>query len=93
MLTVTETASAQLAQILKEQDAPEDIAIRFVPEGQGIALRQDSERAGDTTFQHQDRTVLLLDAQVSELLGEATLSVEGAQLTLEPPSEGENHQQ
>ena len=48
--TVTEAASANLAQMLQQQDVPEDIAVRFVYKGQGIALHQDNERAGDTTF-------------------------------------------
>ena len=89
MLTVTEAASTRLAQMLKQQSMPEEIAVRFVYEGQGIALQQDSERAGDTTFQHEGRTVLLLDAQVSELTAEDTLDLVGAKLTLKRPKEGE----
>ena len=89
MLTVTEAASAHLAQMLKQQDAPEDIAVRFVCEEQGIALQPDSERAGDTTFPHDGRTVLVLDAQVSELLAEDTLDLEGAKLALQHPKEGD----
>ncbi len=89
MLTITEAASARLAQLLDDQGLPEDVAVRFVFEGQGTALKQDSERPGNTTFQHGDLTVLLLDAQVSELLTEDTLDVEGAKLTLEHPQEGE----
>lgn len=89
MLTVTEAASARLAQLLDDQGLPEDVAVRFVFEGQGIASKPDSERPGDTTFQPGDRTVLLSDAQVSELLTEDTLDVEGAKLTLEHPKEGE----
>ena len=89
MLTVTEAASARFAQMSKQQSMPEEIAVRFVYEGQGIALQQDSERAGDTTFQHEGGTVLLLDAQVSELLAEDTLDLEGAKLTLQHPKEGE----
>ena len=75
--------------MLKQQSMPEEIAVRFVYEGQGIALQQDSERAGDTTFQHEGRTVLLLDAQVSELLAEDTLDLVGAKLTLKRAKEGE----
>ena len=92
MLTVTEAASAHLARMLNEQNAPEEIAVRFVPEEEGIALRHDSERPGDTTFQRQDRTILVLDAAVSELLAEDTLYVEDAQLTLQSPDNGESHQ-
>lgn len=89
MLTVTEAAGAHLAQLLAQHGLPDDVAVRLVSEGQGIALQQDSERAGDTTFQHEDRTVLLLDADVSQLLDENTLDLEGTKLTLQRPSEDE----
>ena len=89
MLTVTDAASAHLAQMLKQHDAPEDTAVRLVYEGQGVALRRDRERAGDATFQHEGRTVLLLDAQISELLAKDTLDLEGAQLALHPASDRE----
>jgi hypothetical protein len=56
-----------------------------VYEGQGVALRRDSERAGDATFQHEGRTVLLLDAQMAELLADGTLDMDGAKLTLRHP--------
>jgi hypothetical protein len=89
MLTVTDTAIANLAQILKQQGAPEDVAVRFVYETKGIALRHDSERPGDKTYQHEGRTVLLLDAQVSQLLAEDTLDIEGEKLVLNRPRDGE----
>ncbi len=85
MLSVTEAASAHLAQILKQQDAPNDIGVRLICEGQDIALQEDGQRAGDSTFQHDGQTVLLLDAPVSELLAEDTLDIEGARLTLQYP--------
>ncbi len=87
VLTVTEAASAHLAQMIKRQNWSENIAVRIVYEGQSAALRQDSERTGDTTFQHEGRTVLLLDAQVSELLAEDTLDLEGTKLKLQSPKE------
>ena len=87
MLTVTDAASARLAQILEQEGLPTEAAIRFVYEGKGVAMRQDNERPGDATFQHAGRTVLLLDAEVSELLSEDTLDVEGAKLTLRHPKE------
>jgi len=89
MLTVTEAASAHLAELLEQQDVPEDIAIRFICEQEGVALRPDNQREGDTTFQHEGRTVLLLDAQASELLAGNTLDVEDAKLTLQQPGGGE----
>ncbi len=89
MLTVTEAASAHLAQLLEQHNLPDEVAVRFVYENEGIALQQDSERPGDTKFQHEDRTVLLLDPQMSELLNEGTLDVDGASLTLHHPQQDE----
>ena len=88
MLTVTEAASARLAQMLDQKGLPAEVATRFVYEGQGLALHQDSERAGDATFQHEGRAGLLPDAQVSELLAEDPLDVAGAKLTLQHLEEG-----
>jgi len=89
VLTVTEAASANLAQMIKQQGAPEDIAVRFVYEGHGVASHRDSQRAGDTASQHEARTVLLLDAQVSKLLAADRLDLVGAKLALKCPKEGE----
>lgn len=88
-LIVTDATSAHVAQVLDDHGLPEGIAVRVVSEGWGIALRQDSERPGDTTFQHEGRTVLLLGAEVSELLTEETLDVEGTELTLRCADHGE----
>jgi hypothetical protein len=90
MLTVTEAAGTRLAQMVRQRGLPDEIAIRFIYGGQGINLQQDSQRAGDMTFKHEGRTVLLLDAQVSELLADDTLDLEGARLTLRHPNEGEH---
>ena len=76
MLTVTKEAVARLAQMLNQQGLPEETAVRFVFEGDGLVLRQDSEREGDAMFQHEGRTVLLLDAQVSARLAEHTLDLQ-----------------
>jgi len=89
MLTVTDAAGARLAQMLGQQCLAEEFAIRFVYEGRGIVIQQDSERAGDTAFQHEGRTVLLLDAQISEQLTELTLDLEGVQFALHTPREGD----
>lgn len=74
MLNVTENAAGHLAQILEQ--APEDAVVRFVPEGNSLALRLDNERPGDTTFAHGEKTVLALDSQVAEALSEKTLDVQ-----------------
>jgi Fe-S cluster assembly iron-binding protein IscA len=88
MFTVTEAASARLAEILQQKDLPEEVAVRFVHEGGQIRLQSDNEQPGDTTFKHEGRTVLLLDTQVSELLANETLDIEGPGLTLRGADDG-----
>ena len=86
MLTVTETAGAHLSQMLGQVNASEDMAVRVVVEEDGLALKLDSESDGDATFEHEGKTVLVLDGPVSELLDDKTLDVaddgEGPKLSL-----------
>lgn len=89
MLQVTETAGAHLAKLLDQQDAPPDVAVRFVQANQGISFQPDTERPGDEKFEHEGRTVLLLDAAAAELLASETLHSEGGKLELTPPKKGE----
>lgn len=88
MLAVTEAAGAHLAQLLRKHGAPGEMAVRFVCEGVGIALEMDDERADDTAYLHEGRTVLLLDTRVSELLADDTLDMQGERLTLLNPKDG-----
>ncbi len=87
MLTVTEAASAHLAQMLADAEAPNDVAIRIVVREGGLVLALDSANTEDATFDHEERTVLVLDTEVSELLQEKTLDVqdteEGPQLAID----------
>ena len=78
MLTVTESAGGHLASLLVEAEAPEDVAVRFVLEGQGLAMALDNERPDDETFAYEGKTILLLDNQISELLADKTLDIEMA---------------
>ncbi len=86
MLNVTNNASAHMNQLLENANAPEDAALRFVIEGNTLGLKLDNERSGDTSFSHEEKTVLVLDEQVSQLLDDRTLDVEegeqGEQLKL-----------
>ncbi len=82
MLTVTEAAYVHLAEMLKRQEAPDNVAIRFVHEGERIALRPDSAHPDDITLQHEGRLVLLMGTDVSELLTEHRLEVDGTKLAL-----------
>jgi Fe-S cluster assembly iron-binding protein IscA len=87
VLTVTDAASAHLAQMLADAEAPDDVAIRIVAREGGLVLALDSTNTEDATFDHEERTVLVLDTEVSKLLEEKTLDVqdteEGPQLAVD----------
>ena len=89
MLTVTDAASAHLAQMLKQQDAPKDIAVLFVYEGQGIAgIRTVSARATHRFSTKAGRSCCWTP-RGRKYLPEGTLDPVGAKLTLVRPKEGE----
>ena len=75
MLTITDAAGAYLTALLDNANASEETAIRFVLEGNTLTPKTDSARPGDATFVHEERTILVLDAEVVDALGEATLDV------------------
>ncbi len=81
MLTLTDAAGIRLAHMVRQRGLPVDVAIRFAYEGSGFTIRPDSERPGDTTFEHGGRTVLLLDEPISALLADETLDADGPTLT------------
>jgi len=87
MLTITDAAGARLAEILQERNAPDEVAVRLVYDGQNLAMQADSSRPGDETFEHEGRTVLLLDDQLSGLLAEQTLDADGENLMLRQTGE------
>lgn len=93
MLTVTEPAADHLAKLLDEAEAPEGTAARFVASQEGLSLQVDSPRPEDQTIEHQGKTLLVLDAQVAELLGDKTLALEeteeGPALTIQGEEEEE----
>lgn len=89
MLNVTQAATERLAEILESRETEEGTAVRFVHDGQSVGLREDNKREGDQEFEHDGRTVLLLDSQMSDLLANHTLDVDGSQLMLKPPAQGE----
>ena len=75
MLTLTEAAGAHLADILADEEYPDDIAVRFVCAESGHSLVLDSKKVGDSTLEHEGRTVLLLDQTAVELLDGETVDV------------------
>ena len=82
MLAVTEDAVALLTRSLDREGFLEGVATRRALERQEITLQPNSERPGDATFQHEDRTVLLLDEQTSRLFIKNTLDVDGVEFAL-----------
>ena len=87
MLTMTIDAGEHLKSLLEQAEAPENAAARFVASDDGLSLHVDEPRPGDETIEHEGRTVLLLDAQIAELLADRTLDIEqteeGPALTLQ----------
>ncbi len=74
MLTVTDSARSQLSSMLDEADLPEGAAARLVVDDQGcLGIHSDTERAGDSIWEHEGRTVLLVDEQVAESVDERIL--------------------
>jgi hypothetical protein len=86
MLTVTESAGVYLTEVLVQANAGEDTAVRFVAQDSKLAPYLDNERPGDATFDHDGRTVLLLDEGIAQTLVNSTLDVKetdtGPQLVL-----------
>jgi len=70
VLTVTEAASARLADRLANKSADDDVALRFIRQEKRPrwTLRLDKHSPSDTTFSHEGRIVLVLDEQSSHLL-------------------------
>ena len=87
MLNVTYEATEHLAYMLAQANAPEGKAIRLVRHADGVKMNLDSSYLADETFEHDGKTVLLIDEKVLKLLSGKTLDVEhtekGPALTLE----------
>ncbi len=78
MLTVTDAACAHFAQMLDQANAPEGTSIRLVAQEQGLGIQPGSSRDGDSTFDHDGKTVLVVEEQVAQGLGEHTIDVQEA---------------
>ncbi len=70
MLTVSYTAGEHLDLMLAEADATDDAVIRVVVEGRRVDLGIDMVQPGDTTFDHGEKVVLVIDEETSELLAD-----------------------
>jgi Fe-S cluster assembly iron-binding protein IscA len=75
MLTLTEAAGDLLTKILDDRNCQDEISVRFVCQDTEVSLALDNEKQGDSTFEHQGRTVLLLDPNAADYLGTKILGV------------------
>lgn len=80
MLTVTDAAGECLAEILAS--SPEGVVIRFSSESGSVVPRIDRPQPEDATFEHDNRTVLVLDQEASSVFGDKMLDVRDTHLTL-----------
>jgi hypothetical protein len=88
VLTVTEAARVFLAELIERRGLSGEIAVRLFYGDRGLVIVGDSERVGDVTFHHEDRTVLLLGEYVAGLLADRCLVVDGSELKLRGKNEG-----
>ena len=94
MVTVTERATQLLKEIQEGHEESVSKVLRLVNRGDSYELAFDERREGDQVIQSEDVDVLLVGADVSELLGEATIDCQdtpaGPRFTLstqeEPPA-------
>lgn len=77
MLSVTDAACEHFAQMLDQANAPEGTSIRLVAKEEGLGIQPDSSREGDSTYDHDGRTVLVVEERIAQGLGEHTIDVEG----------------
>ncbi len=76
MLTLSYTASEQLALMLAEAEAPDDAVFRVVAEDDELGFEIDTVQPDDATFDHAEKTVLVIDEQISRLLANKKLVVD-----------------
>jgi Fe-S cluster assembly iron-binding protein IscA len=72
---LTEQALEHLAAALDRAAAGASDAIRLVAGRGGWAMRLDQPGPEDETFDHEGRTVLIVDTRVAEYLEDRTLDV------------------
>jgi hypothetical protein len=76
MFTLTDAAYARLDAIVDEKQLDEGTATRIIHDDSVLAMRWDNELPGDSAFEHEGRTVLLLDELVVNILKNETLDVD-----------------
>jgi hypothetical protein len=75
MFDATTPALDRLSRRLARQEAGAEVALRFTRRDGGWKLDPDQVRAGDLTFAHEGRKVLLLDETTARAMDNLTLVV------------------
>lgn len=94
MITVTDKAVDALAKSLDSSEASDEQSLRLARNQEGeFGLTIDEERSGDQAVKQSEKTILVIDENVSTALDGATLDVvdlpEGQRLTLKMGDEAE----
>jgi Fe-S cluster assembly iron-binding protein IscA len=96
MLSVTQSAVQQLAEMLEEAESDEDEGLRLMDQGEGrLTLAVDETHEGDQVVGNGTRAVLFIDPELSDALDGTTLDTvdgpDGTQLTLIRPGAAHAH--
>ncbi len=75
MVTVTYTAAEHMAYTLSEHQVRDDVVLRIKLTKGDVEMQPDKIRPGDEAFDHNGRVVLVLDQQISQLLGNKTIDL------------------
>ena len=74
MIRLTERAGEALREVLRENEAPEDQAVKLLPEPSGgLAMTIAPTAEGDEVVKKEGRPVLIIDAEIVDRLDGALL--------------------
>ncbi len=89
MINVTDKAAALIGKALDAERQNDSDVFRFSRENQDFGLNIDEEHEGDQVVQDGDRTVLVIESEISQELDGTIIDTvdtpEGERLTLLPP--------
>lgn len=74
-MTITEAAAQHLAVVLDNARANDRTTVRLAPGERGWVIQLDQPDAGDRSYDHGGRTVLVVAADADEVLSTALLDV------------------
>ncbi len=85
MVTVTYSAAEHMAWTLSEHQVRDDVVLRIELTKAHVEMQPDTIRLGDEAFDHNEKVVLVLDQQTSQLLANKTIDLttddDGSHLT------------